>query len=141
MATVTLNLKTPKGYPLNLTVAPEDNGKDVQALLERAVVLADWFVGQGWAFAEAQPALAEQKALTAGAGPTFCGYPCSPTVNEAGFPSWILVEGKQAERHEKQGDVWWSVGEGPKGERKYRQVLRIPKGEKVPPILGLPTAG
>ncbi len=142
MATVTLNLKTPKGYPLNLTVAPEDNGKDVQALLERAVVLADWFVGQGWAFAEAGLAAlgGEQRALTGG-GPSFCGYPCSPTVNAAGLPSWIIVDGKQADRHEKQGDTWWSLGEGPKGERKYRQVLRIAKGEIVPPVVGLPSAG
>lgn len=142
MATVTLNLTTPKGYRLDLAVSPEDNGKDVQALLQRAEVLADWFVGQGWGFADAQPSLAalggEQRALTA--GPSFCGYPCSPTVNAAGLPSWILVDGRQADRREKQGDVWYSLGEGPKGERKYRQVLRIAKGEIVPPVLGLPAA-
>ena len=142
MATVTLRLMTPKGYPLDLQVAPEDNGKDVQALLERATVLADWFVGQGWGFAEAGPALlGGQKALTGGGGPSFCGYPCSPTVNAAGLPSWIIVDGKQADRHEKQGDTWYSLGEGPKGERKYRQVLRIAKGELVPPVTGLLSAG
>jgi hypothetical protein len=140
MATVTLHLLTPKGHPLDLTVSPEDEGKgkEIQALIERATVLADWFVGQGWGFAQpGQPALGEQKALT---GPTFCGYPCSPTINTAGLPSWIIVDGRQADRHEKQGDTWWSLGEGPKGERKYRQVLRIAKGETVPPVLGLPAA-
>jgi hypothetical protein len=138
MATVTLRLMTPKGYPLDLQVAPEDNGKDVQALLERATVLADWFVGQGWGFAEAGPALlGGQKALTGGGGPSFCGYPCSPTVDDAGFPTWILVGDRQAMRRDKQGDHWYSCKNG---DGTFTQVLRIPKGEKVPPVTGLPTA-
>lgn len=124
---------------MDVEIDPETKGADIEALLEKAEKLANWFVGRGWSFAEAGPAaLAGQKALTG--GPTFCGYPCSPTVNAAGFPSWIMADGKQADRHEKQGDVWWSVGTGPKGERTYRPVLRIAKGEIVPPVLGLPGA-
>ncbi len=141
--TAILKLTTPEGRPFDLVLDQTSTEEEVMAVLKNAGNLGNWLVGKGCRFADAQPsqpALAEQKALTAGAGPTFCGYPCSPTVNEAGFPSWIVVDGKQAERHEKQGDVWWSVGEGPKGERKYHQVLRIPKGEKVPPVLGLPAA-
>jgi len=120
---------------MDLAVSPSDNGEEVKALLERAAVLADWFTGKGWGFADAAASLPTVRELTA--GPTFCGYPCSPTVDEAGLPTWILVGDRQAMRREKQGDVWWSVKES---EGKYSQVLRIPKGEKAPPIVGLPVA-
>ena len=66
--------------------------------------------------------------------PTFAGYPCSPTVDERGLPTWIIVEGKQAQRREKQGDVWYSLR---LVDGTYAQVLRIPKGEKPPEVKGL----
>jgi len=133
MATVTLRLTTPQGYPFDLSVSPADNGDEVRALLERAEKLGGWLVGRGWGFADAQPSLPSPRELTA--GPTFCGYPCSPTVDDAGLPTWILVGDRQAMRREKQGDVWWSV-KGTDGS--YTQVLRIPKGEQAPAVVGLP---
>ena len=66
--------------------------------------------------------------------PTFAGYPCSPTVDERGLPTWLIVDGKQAQRREKQGDTWYSV-RLPDGS--YAQVVRIPKGERVPEVNGL----
>lgn len=145
MATVTLNLRTPKGYPLDLTVAPEDNGKDVQALLERAEVLADWFVGQGWAFAEARSALAEQKALTTTAGmANFGGFPCSPILDADGFPTWVMDGDKRAILHKKNGDNWWSYGvafdEAGKTTKWAKACLTIKAGQTRPPVLGLPAA-
>lgn len=134
MATVTLKLMTPNGHPMDLAVSPEDDGEQVKALLERSAKLADWFAGKGWGFADAQPALPGPRELAA--GPTFCGYPCSPTTNEAGFPTFIIADGHQASRREKQGDVWYSYKDG----EQYHQVLRVPKGEEVPPVVGLPQA-
>jgi hypothetical protein len=67
-------------------------------------------------------------------GPTFAGYPCSPTVSENGLPTWLIVDGKQAQRREKQGDVWYSVK---CQDGSYDQVLRIPKGETAPPVMGV----
>lgn len=146
MATVTLQLMTPKGYPLNLTVAPEDNGKDVQALLERAEVLADWFVGQGWNFAEAQPALGEQKALTAVTGmANFGGFPCSPILDADGFPTWVMDGDKRAILHKRQGDCWYSFGvafdAAGKTTKWSKACLTIKAGQTKPPIGGLPAAG
>lgn len=135
MATVTLHLTTPAGDPLDLTVSPEDKGTDVQQLLERTEALAGWFKARGWHFADAQPTLPSVRELTS--GPSFCGYPCSPTVDDAGFPTWILVGDRQAMRRDKQGDHWYSCKNG---DGTFTQVLRIPKGEKVPPVVGLPTA-
>lgn len=135
MATVTLKLTTPAGYPFDLTVSPEDEGKAVQDLLERTEKLGGWLVGKGWGFAEAQPSLPGPRELAA--GPTFCNFPCSPTTSEAGFPTFIIADGRQVQRREKQGDVWYSYKDG----EQYHQVLRIPKGEEVPPVLGLPSAG
>ena len=62
------------------------------------------------------------------------GYPCSPTVDERGLPTWIIVGGKQAQRREKQGDAWYSVR---LADGTYAQVLRIPKGEKPAEFKGL----
>lgn len=133
MATVTLKLMTPNGHPMDLAVSPEDDGDQVKVLLERSAKLADWFAEKGWGFADAQPALPSPREMAA--GPSFCGYPCSPTVDEAGLPTWILVGERQAMRREKQGDTWWSVKEA---DGSYTQVLRIPKGEKPPRVVGLP---
>ena len=44
------------------------------------------------------------------------------------------MEGKQAPRREKQGDVWYSVKQA---DSAYAQVLRIPRGEKLPETKGL----
>ncbi|MFZ1756808.1 MAG: hypothetical protein WBO46_23175 [Caldilineaceae bacterium] len=138
MATVTLKLTTPQGYPFDLAVSEDDNGDEVRGLLERAEKLGGWLVGRGWGFADAQPSLPSVREIAA--GPTFCGYPCSPTTDDRGFPTYIIADGRQVQRREKQGDVWYSWSEGPKEDRNYHQVLRIPKGEEVPPIVGLPAA-
>lgn len=135
MATITLKLTTPQGYPMDLTLDPTTDGDEVKALLDRADKLAGWLTGRGWGFADAQPALPSPRELAA--GPTFCGYPCSPTVDDAGLPTWILVGERQAMRRERQGDRWWSVKEA---DGSYTQVLRIPKGEKPPQVVGLPAA-
>ena len=135
MATITLKLTTPQGYPMDLTLDPTTDGEEVKALLEKADVLSGWLSRKGWGFADAQPTLPGLKELTS--GPSFCGYPCSPTVDDAGFPTWILVGDRQAMRRDKQGDHWYSCKNG---DGTFTQVLRIPKGEKVPPVVGLPTA-
>lgn len=132
MALVQIDLITPSGASIALHVTKDDAYEDIVATLERAEKIAAHFAAKGWGFASQQPAL--PSAAEMDKGPTFCGYPCSPTVDDRGLPSWILVGGSQAMRHEKQGDVWWSVKVG---ERDYEQVLRIPKGEKVPPVKGL----
>lgn len=132
MATITLKLTTPQGYPIDLAVSPDDDGQAVQEMLERSEKLAGWLADRGWGFAEAQPAGPSVKEIAA--GPMFCGYPCSPTVDDRGLPTWVMVEGRQAQRREKQGDTWWSYRDD-NGE--YVQVLRIPKGEEAPPVVGL----
>lgn len=142
MATVTLRLKTPKGYPLDLAVAPEDNGKDVQALLERATVLADWFVGQGWGFADAQPALGEQKALGVAGQTSFGGFVCSPILDADGFPTWVMDGENRAILHKKNGDNWYSYGvsfdEAGKTKKWSKACLTIKSGQTKPPVIGLP---
>ena len=132
MPNVTLKLVSPSGAPLELSIAPGDETTAVVELLERADKAAAYLSGKGWGFADTAPTGPSAKELAA--GPTFAGYPCSPTVNDAGIPTWILVNGQQAQRREKQGDVWFSakVGEG-----QYETVLRIPKGEKPPTVVGL----
>lgn len=132
MATVTLKLTTPDGYPIDLHLSPEDNGDEVKKLLERTNALAGFLADRGWGFADAAPAGPSLRELTS--GPTFAGYPCSPTVDDRGLPTWILVAGKQAHRREKQGDAWYSYKDGD----EYVQALRIPKGEKPPAVVGLP---
>ncbi len=148
MATVTLNLRTPKGYPLNLTVSPEDKGKDVHALLERAEAMADWFVGEGgrgWAFAEARSALVEQKALTTTAGmANFGGFPCSPILDAEGYPTWVMDGSERAILHKRQGDCWYSYGvafdDKGKATKWSKACLTIKAGQTKPPVLGLPAA-
>jgi len=132
MAVAQLDLITPSGAPVSLHVTKDDATDDIVATLERAEKIAAHFAAKGWGFATQQPA--GPSAAELDRGPTFCGYPCSPTVDDRGLPSWILVGGQQAMRHEKQGDVWWSVKVG---EGQYEQVLRIPKGEKAPTVKGL----
>lgn len=134
MATVTLKLVTPAGYPIDLNLSPEDDSTVVKTLLERTDRLADYLAGKGWGFADAAPTGPSVKEIAS--GPTFCGYPCSPTVDDRGLPTWIMVGDRQAMRHEKQGDTWWSYKEG----ETFVQTLKIPKGEQAPPVVGLPAA-
>jgi hypothetical protein len=104
----------------------------ITALLDRADAIGQHYAAHGWALAEAQPSTPRPAELDA--GPSFAGYPCSPTVNDDGLPTWIIVDGKQAQRREKQGDVWYSVK---LIDGSYEQVLRIPKGEQAPSVRGL----
>ena len=97
-----------------------------------------YFSSRGWTFAHGEtlapgadePAHAPELAQ----GPAFAGYPCSATTDERGLPTWIIVEGKQAHRREKQGDAWYSLRQA---DGSYAQVLRIPKGERAPEVKGL----
>lgn len=132
MANVQIDLLSPHGVPCTLTVTKDDTQEDIIAVLDRADKIGAYFAGKGWSFA-AQPATGPS-ATELDRGPTFCGYRCSPTVDERGLPSWIVVDGQQAMRREKQGDVWYSAR---LSDGTYEQVLRIPKGEKVPAVKGL----
>lgn len=135
MATVTLKLITPSGAPVDLALDTGDDGKIVAELLDRTDKLASALLERGYAFADAAPAGPSVAELTA--GPTFCGYACSPGVNAAGFPTWILADGQQAQRREKQGDVWYSV-KLPDGQ--YERKLHFRAGEQVPAVAGLAVA-
>ena len=128
----TIELVSPNGVPVTLTVTKDDTQEDIIATLERADKIGAYFAKHGWGFA-AQPAVGPS-ATELDQGPTFCGYRCSPTIDDRGLPSWIVVDGQQAMRREKQGDVWWSIKVG---DGQYEQVLRIAKGEKVPAVKGL----
>lgn len=128
----TIELISPNGVPVTLEVTKDCDRDEIIATLERADKIGSYFAGKGWAFASQAPLM--PSAAEMDKGPIFCGYPCSPTVDDRGLPSWIMVDGRQALRHEKQGDVWYSVKVG---DGQYDQVLRIPKGEKVPAVKGL----
>lgn len=69
--------------------------------------------------------------------PTFCGYPCSWDINDAGWPTCIYLEdGTRALHREKQGDHWYSVtlGDGQYGEH-YLKIRRPspPEGALITP--------
>ena len=69
--------------------------------------------------------------------PTFCGYPCSWDINDAGWPTCIYLEdGTRALHREKQGDHWYSVslGDGQYGEH-YLKIRRPspPEGALIIP--------
>ena len=132
MPTTTLTLISPHGTPVTLTIEPDADTDDITALLDRADAIGQHYAAHGWAFAEAKPSTPGPAELAA--GPTFAGYPCSPTTDDNGLPTWLIVDGKQAQRREKQGDVWYSVK---LIDGSYEQVLRIPKGEQAPPVRGL----
>ena len=71
------------------------------------------------------------------AHPTFCGYPCSWDIDDAGWPSYIhLEDGTLASHREKQGHHWYSValGDGKYGEH-YLKIRRAspPDGALVMP--------
>ena len=102
MSSITINLISPHGTPITLTVGPGDDTKEVTALLERADAIGQHYAAHGWALAEAQPSTPGPAELEAGS--TFAGCPCSPTVNDDGLPTWIIVDGKQAQRRAKHTD-------------------------------------
>ncbi|MCB9138893.1 MAG: hypothetical protein H6642_11155 [Caldilineaceae bacterium] len=129
MCRATIEFISPADVPVTLQITPADEQQTIIDILERAEKIGAYFRDRGWRFAQSEP-----DALSAIAGPTFAGYPCSPTVDDRGLPTWIIVDGAQAQRREKQGDVWYSVKVD---EDAYIQVLRIPKGEQVPPVAGL----
>ena len=127
MCQATLDLISPNGVPVTLHVTDADDQQTILATIDRAEKIGLYFAERGWSFtANATP---NPNIPSARQGPTFAGYPCSPTVDERGFPTWIVVDGKQALRREKQGDVWYSVRVA---DGEYAQVLRIPKGERLP---------
>lgn len=65
--------------------------------------------------------------------PTFAGYMASWAVDAAGYLSYIAtVDGELAYKHERQGDVWWSVSDET-ADGGYRRVLTIKIGETLPP--------
>lgn len=133
MSSITINFVSPSGTPITLTVDGEGNDTEsITAIIERADAIGQHYTLRGWSFAES--GAASPGAAELAAGPTFAGYPCSPTVNDAGLPTWLIVDGKQAQRREKQGDVWYSVK---LQDGTYDQVLRIPKGEVPPPVMGV----
>jgi hypothetical protein len=127
----TIDLISPSGVPVTLEVTKDSDRDEIVATLEQADKIGAYFASKGWAFASQAATMPSAGELAK--GPTFCGYPCSPTVDDRGLPSWIVVDGKQAMRHDKQGDSWYSLKVGD----TFQQVLRIPKGEKVPPVKGL----
>ncbi len=135
MCNVTLRLISPSGVPVTLEVAHDEAQADILAAIDRADKVAQWCIAHGWSAANAEAAASGPSAGELASGPTFAGYPCSPTVDAQGLPTWIIFEGKQAQRREKQGDVWYSVRGA--GEGEYVQVLRIPKGEKAPAVVGI----
>jgi hypothetical protein len=134
MCKATIRMISPSGVPVTLEVAADDDQSVIKATLDRADKIGAYFLAHGWSAAHADATASGPSAGELASGPTFAGYPCSPTVDAAGLPTWIIVDGKQAQRREKQGDVWYSVRAGEDG---YTQVLRIPKGEKAPAVVGL----
>ncbi len=131
MTTVTLNLISPHGVPVTLNVQPDDETDAITAMLDRAEAIGLYYADRNWHFADTLASGPSASELDQ--QPTFCGYPCSHTVDERGLPTWILAGNVRAQRREKQGDVWYSVQDG----ENYRQILRIPKGEQPPPVRGL----
>ena len=130
--TTTRTLISPHGAPVTLTIEPGSDTDEILALLERADAIGQHYAARGWRYAEAQATTPSAGELDA--GPTFAGYPCSPTVDERGLPTWIIVDGRQAQRREKQGDVWYSVK---LQDGSYERILTLPKGEQAPPVRGV----
>lgn len=132
MCKATIDLISPSGVPVTLEVNNADDHQTILETMDRAEKIGVYFGQKGWSFAHLEPVGPSAAELSQ--GPTFAGYPCSPTVDERGLPTWIIVDGKQAQRREKQGDTWYSLR---MTDGAYAQVLRIPKGEKPPEVKGL----
>ena len=71
------------------------------------------------------------------AHPTFCGYPCSWDIDDAGWPAYIhLEDGTLASHREKQGHHWYSVG---LGDGKYGEhYLKFQRAAPPEGLLTLP---
>ena len=132
MCKATIELISPHGVPVTLEVSKEDEPQAILQTLERAEKIGVYCSSRGWTYAHGEAVGPSAGELAQ--GPTFAGYPCSATTDERGLPTWIIVEGKQAHRREKQGDAWYSVRQA---DGSYAQVLRIPKGERAPEVKGL----
>lgn len=132
----TIHLTSPAGVPITLEIGATADRNLIIELIDRADQIGQYYAGQGWTLGHdhAADTGTGPSAAELAQGPTFAGYPCSPTVDDAGIPTWIIVNGVQAQRREKQGDVWFSA-KMPDGT--YMQTLRIPKGEKAPEVKGL----
>lgn len=130
MAQVTINLTSPSGAPLGLTLTQDDDPAEIMELLNRADRAAQAIAGkQGWAFADQRPSEPTVKELTS--GPTFCGLACSPSTNALGFPAFVMVGEKMAKRREKQGDTWYSYRTGD----AYERILDFRAGDEVPEVV------
>lgn len=132
-AAVSIQMIAPNGYPATITITAATPEEEIDQLLAAAANAAEIAAGAGWTTpaGDAEPGLAAT--ATAGAEPLFCGYVCSRTYDPAsGLPAWILFEGHQAHRHEKQGDQWFSYKTA---DGEYARVLTIKRGEAVPGIV------
>ena len=103
MCKATIDLVSPGGVPVTLEVEKDDDQRTIIEILDRAEKIGLYFGSRGWAFAHLEPV--GPSATELAQGPTFAGYPCSPTVDERGLPTWIIVEGKQAQRREKHAKL------------------------------------
>lgn len=131
MCKVKIDLVSPAGVPVTLEVDKTDDHQTIIELLDRAEKIGVYFSQRGWSLTHIEPD--GPGAAELAQGPTFAGYPCSPTVDARGLPTWLIVDGKQAHRREKQGDTWYSVR---LADGSYVQVLKIPKGERAPEVNG-----
>lgn len=131
-----IKMVTPEGVPVELILHTSSRGTVVVALMDRSQALGKYYLDAGWTVEEKT----SQLQAVQPSGPTFCGHKCSYTLDPQGFPSWIQPEGgSQAYKREKQGDVWWSTKSlDENGDEVWTQVFSIKKGERVPPVQGLP---
>ena len=99
----------------------------VERQLERIADGIDWLI---LAIEGARvPAVSE--AAGTRAYPTFCGLACAWTVDGAGFPGYVVTaDGEIADKHERQGDVWYSVKDerAASGAATGAGLLRRPHG-------------
>lgn len=131
----TIETETPTGFVVRFTLEAGYDREAVKQLVEGVEKFTQYLAGRSWTAPETSTIVQTSvpSAAEVAGGPMFCGYPCSPTFDDRGLPSWIIADGRQATRHEKQGDVWYSY----RGDNEtYIQVLRIPKGEKAPAVTG-----
>ena len=132
----TVETETPTGFVVRFQLEPGYDREAVKQLVEGVEKFTQYLASRSWTAPETSTIVqtSTPSAAEVAGGPMFCGYPCSPTFDDRGLPSWIIADGRQATRHEKQGDVWYSY----RGDNEtYIQVLRIPKGEKAPAVTGV----
>ena len=100
MCKVTIDLISPTGVPVTLEVNHGDDQQTIIDMLARAEKIGVYFGAKGWTYATAESTGPSADELAQ--GPTFAGYPCSPTVDARGLPTWLIVNGKQAQRRESR---------------------------------------